>query len=40
MTRIEVVLKDMGVRENGAKVQVTLEYSPACPKISLLKRCL
>jgi hypothetical protein len=38
--KAEVVLEDMGAGENGAKVQVALEYSPTCPKTRLLIRCL
>jgi hypothetical protein len=32
---IKVVLKDMGVGENGAKAQIALKYSPTYPKIRL-----
>jgi hypothetical protein len=38
--RAKVVLKDMGVRENVAKVWVALKYSFACPKTRLKKRHL
>jgi len=30
-----VVLEDMGVKKNGAKVNVIQEYSPTHPKIKL-----
>jgi hypothetical protein len=33
--RVEVVLKDVSVRENGAKMHVVQEYSLACPRIKL-----
>jgi hypothetical protein len=33
--RAEVVSKDMGAKENGAKARVVLKYSLACPKIKL-----
>jgi hypothetical protein len=29
------VSEDMGVKENGAKAQVALKYSLACPRIKL-----
>ncbi len=38
--KAEVVSKDMGAGENGAKVWVALEYSFACPRTRLRKRCL
>ncbi len=38
--RVEVVSKDMGVGENGAKAQVALAYSLTRPKIKLQKRRL
>jgi hypothetical protein len=37
--KVQVVSKDMGARDNGAKVQVTREYSLACPRINLQKEC-
>jgi hypothetical protein len=33
--RVEVVLEDMGVRKNGAKVQVAKKYSFACLRAKL-----
>jgi len=36
--KIEVVLEDMGVGENGAKVQVAWEYSFTHPKTKLQKK--
>jgi hypothetical protein len=38
--RTKVVLEDVGVGENGAKVQIALEYSPTYPKITLWKKHL
>ncbi len=38
--KAEVVLKDVGVGENGAKEQVALEYSPTQLKTRLQNRCL
>ncbi len=32
---VEVVLEDMGARENGVKAWVALEYSPAHPRTKL-----
>jgi len=34
------MLEDGVVGENGAKMQVTQEYSPTCPRIKLWRRCL
>jgi hypothetical protein len=36
----ELVLKDVGVGENGAKTRATQEYLPARPKAKLWNRCL
>ncbi len=36
--KIEVVLEDMGVGENGAKTQVVWEYSFTHPKTKLQKK--
>jgi hypothetical protein len=33
--KAEVVLEDMGVGKNGAKVHVIQEYSPTHPRIKL-----
>jgi len=38
--KAEVVLEDVGVGENGAKVRVVLEYSFAHPITRLQKKCL
>jgi hypothetical protein len=38
--RVKMVLKDMGARENGAKVCIALKYSFACPRTKLQRRCL
>jgi hypothetical protein len=38
--RTKVVLEDMGVGENGAKVQIALKYSPTYPKIRLWRKHL
>jgi len=38
--RIEMVLKDVGIGENGSKVQVVLKYSPVRPRIRLQRRHL
>ncbi len=35
MVRTKVMSKDMGARENNAKVRVALKYSFACPKTRL-----
>jgi hypothetical protein len=36
----EVVLEDVGVRKNNAKVQIAREYSLTCPLIKLWNKCL
>ncbi len=36
----EVVLKDMGVRENGAKARVAQKYSLAHSSAKLRNKCL
>jgi hypothetical protein len=38
--RVEVVSKEMGVKENGAKAWVILEYSFAHPKTKLQRKHL
>jgi hypothetical protein len=38
--KAEVVSKDVGVRENGVKARVALEYSLAHPRARLQRRCL
>jgi hypothetical protein len=38
--KAEVVSKDVGVWENGAKFWVTREYSPTCPMVKLQSMCL
>jgi hypothetical protein len=30
--KIEVLLEDVGVKENGAKTQAIVKYSPSCSK--------
>jgi hypothetical protein len=40
VVKIEVVSKDVGARENGAKARVTQKYSLARPNITLQKKCL
>jgi hypothetical protein len=35
VVKAKVVLKDVGARENGAKVHLALEYSLARPKTKL-----
>jgi hypothetical protein len=36
--KTEVVSKDVGVRENGARTQVAPNFSPTCPRTKLWKR--
>jgi hypothetical protein len=38
--KVNVVLKDVGVGENGATTWVACKYSFACPKTKLQKRHL
>jgi hypothetical protein len=38
--KVGVVLKDVGVGENGAKVCVVQEYSLTCPRTKLWKMYL
>jgi hypothetical protein len=38
--KVEVVLEDVGARENGAKTHIVQEYSFAHPRIKLQRRCL
>jgi len=38
--RVEMVLKDMGAKENGSKAWVFLKYSLAHPKTKLRRRHL
>ncbi len=38
--KTEMVLKDVGVGENGSKVRVALKYSPVRPIIRLQRRHL
>jgi hypothetical protein len=38
--KVEVVLEDVGVKENGAKTHIVQEYYFAHPRIKLRKRCL
>jgi hypothetical protein len=38
--KVEVVLEDVGVVKNGAKVHVALKYSLAHPKTKLQRRHL
>jgi hypothetical protein len=40
MVRVEVVLKDVGARENGAKMCVAQKYSLTRPMTKLWKICL
>jgi hypothetical protein len=40
MVILEVLSKDVGVKEIGAKMQVAQKYSLACLKIKLWKKCL
>jgi hypothetical protein len=40
MVIVEVLSKDMGVREIGVKMQVAQKYSLTRPKIKLRKKCL
>jgi hypothetical protein len=40
VVRIEVVSKNMGVGENGAKAWVILKYSHALPRIKLRRKHL
>ncbi len=38
--KAEVVLEDVGVRENGAKARTTWTYSPTRPKVKLWNKRL
>jgi hypothetical protein len=38
--KVKVVLEDLDVKENGAKVQIAQEYSLARPKVKLQSKCL
>jgi hypothetical protein len=38
--KVEVVLDDVGARENGAKTHIVQKYFFAHPRIKLWKRCL
>jgi len=38
--KAQVVLEDVGARDNGAKVQIALKYSHACLWTKLWKMCL
>jgi len=40
MVKVEVVLEDVGVGENGAKAHVAQKYYPARPKITFQKKQL
>jgi len=40
MVKVKVASKDMGVVENGAKAQIALKCSLACPRTKLRKKCL
>jgi hypothetical protein len=35
MVKVEVISKDVGARENGAKTHATQKYFPAPPRIKL-----
>jgi hypothetical protein len=40
VVKVEVVLKDLGAKENGAKMCVTWKYSLTHPRTKLQKNCL
>lgn len=38
--KVELVLEDVGAKENGAKMRITWKYSLTCSKIKMWKMCL
>ncbi len=38
--KVELVLEDMGAKENGAKMRKTPKYSLTCSKTKMWKKCL